>query len=94
MCADLGYTVVMYSLLSSDWERPGVEALARQVRHRTVPGGIVVLHDGGGNRSQTVEALPGIIRGLRSKRLEPQRLDRLLGTPPYEAVRCARRRSR
>ena len=87
-CAELGYTIVLYTVLSSDWQRPGAQALVEQVSTRLRPGGIVVLHDGGGNRSQTVAALPEIIRRLRQKGLEPVRLDQLLGPHP-QAQPCA-----
>jgi peptidoglycan/xylan/chitin deacetylase (PgdA/CDA1 family) len=89
VCAELGQSIVLYTLLSSDWTRPGVDALVRQVVGTLAPGGIVVLHDGGGVRSQTVAALPEIIKGLRRKGLEPVRLDRLLGTSP-RVEDCAR----
>ncbi len=79
--SDLGYTIVLYTLLSSDWERPGVQALTKQVVWRATPGGILVLHDGSGDRSQTIEALPKIIEGLRRRGLEPIRLDHLLDRP-------------
>jgi len=89
LCHELGYTVVLYTLLSSDWEIPGVDALIRQVLHRTAPGSIVVLHDAGGNRRQTLEALPGIIGGLRRKGFSLVTLDALLGPTP-RPVPCAR----
>ena len=40
--------------------------IARRVLAALHPGAIVILHDGGGNRSQTVAALPAIIRGIRA----------------------------
>lgn len=88
---ELGYTIILYTLLSSDWTRPGKEALVRQVVGGLGPGGIVVLHDGGGDRDQTVAALPEIIRGLRRRGLEPVRLDELLGPQP-KLEQCARAR--
>ena len=36
--------------------------IARRVLPALHPGAIVILHDGGGNRSQTAAALPAIIR--------------------------------
>ncbi|MCK5800769.1 MAG: polysaccharide deacetylase family protein, partial [Deltaproteobacteria bacterium] len=93
VCAKLGYTIVLYTLLSSDWRRPGVAPLVRQVTRRLHDGGIVVLHDGGGNRTQTIEALPGIIQGLRARGLEPVRLDRLLEGGAKRRG-CAKRRDR
>jgi len=88
VCHELGYTIVLYTLLSSDWQRPGIAALVRQVTHRVAPGGIVVLHDAGGNRSNTLAALPAILRAL-SRRYELVPLDQLLGPNP-QPMRCAR----
>jgi len=34
------------------------------------PGAIVILHDGGGNRSQTVAALPAVIDGISAARYQ------------------------
>ncbi len=90
ICADLGYTIALYTLLSSDWRRPGVDALVRQVTTRLHRGGIVVLHDGGGDRRQTIAALPAIIDGLRKRGLEPVRMDRLLASG-VKRRGCARR---
>lgn len=89
VCGEFGYTIVLYTLLSSDWRRPGRDALVRQVTRRLSGGGIVVLHDGGGDRSQTIAALPAIIEGLRARGLEPVRLDRLLEAGGH--VRCRAR---
>jgi peptidoglycan/xylan/chitin deacetylase (PgdA/CDA1 family) len=67
IAADLEMRTVLWDVDSLDWTGPGCEAIAarvrRQVRHRS----IVLLHDGGGNRRQTVCALPRIIRDLRSR---------------------------
>jgi peptidoglycan/xylan/chitin deacetylase (PgdA/CDA1 family) len=89
-CAEQRLTIVLYTLLSSDWTLPGKDRLVRQVVGALAPGGIVVLHDGGGDRRQTVEALPEIIRGLRGKGLELARLDELLGPDP-KVEECARK---
>ena len=50
-----------------DWTRPGVEAIVASVLDGVTPGAIVLLHDGGGDRSETVAALPRIIDGLRAR---------------------------
>ena len=50
----------------SDYLRPGAAVIARRVLAALHPGAIVILHDGGGNRSQTVAALPVIIGGIRA----------------------------
>jgi peptidoglycan-N-acetylglucosamine deacetylase len=40
-----------------------------EAAERARPGGIVLMHDAGGNRSQTVAALPHVIRRLRERGL-------------------------
>jgi peptidoglycan/xylan/chitin deacetylase (PgdA/CDA1 family) len=62
----LGDRTVLWSVDPADWQ-PGVtsDQLIHQVLAAVRPGAIVLLHDGGGNRSATVAALPAIIDGLR-----------------------------
>jgi chitin deacetylase len=55
------YTIVMWSADSLDYSRPALSRLISNVTRASKPGGIVLLHDGGGNRSRTVQALPQII---------------------------------
>jgi peptidoglycan-N-acetylglucosamine deacetylase len=68
-----GYTNVGLHVDPDDWKRPGVAAIVKaaldQVRtdRPETAGQIILLHDGGGDRSQTVAALPLIIDGLRAK---------------------------
>lgn len=50
-----------------DWDRPGTNAIINRVLRNTRAGSIVLLHDGGGDRNQTLAALPHIISSLRSK---------------------------
>ena len=63
---ELGDRTVLWSVDSADWQ-PGVtsDQLVQRVLAAARPGAIVLLHDGGGNRSATVAALPAIIDGLR-----------------------------
>ena len=62
-----GLTTMSYSIDSSDYKRPGVGAIVNNVVGAAFPGAVAGLHDGGGDRSQTVAALPGIISGLEAK---------------------------
>ncbi|MBD2606056.1 polysaccharide deacetylase family protein [Scytonema hofmannii FACHB-248] len=55
------YTIVMWSADSVDYSRPPVSRLIHNVTKASKPGGIVLMHDGGGNRSHSVQALPQII---------------------------------
>jgi peptidoglycan/xylan/chitin deacetylase (PgdA/CDA1 family) len=66
----LGQRVVLWSVDPTDW-RPGItaKAIARRVLAAVRPGSIVELHDGGGDRSATLAALPTIVRGIRARHL-------------------------
>jgi peptidoglycan/xylan/chitin deacetylase (PgdA/CDA1 family) len=52
----LGERVVLWSVDTRDWTNPGAEVIVRRVLAHLGPGAIVLLHDGGADRSQTVEA--------------------------------------
>ncbi|MEG4520968.1 MULTISPECIES: polysaccharide deacetylase family protein [unclassified Microcoleus] len=60
------YAVVMWSADSFDW-RTLTESLIDNVMRQANSGGIVLMHDGGGNRARTVKALPDIIAKLRKE---------------------------
>jgi peptidoglycan/xylan/chitin deacetylase (PgdA/CDA1 family) len=62
-----GLTTMSYSIDSSDYRRPGVGAIVNNVVGAAFPGAVAGLHDGGGDRSQTVAALPAIITGLEAR---------------------------
>ncbi|MHC5861087.1 polysaccharide deacetylase family protein [Nostoc sp.] len=61
------YAIVLWSSDSVDYSRPSVPKLINNVFRRAKPGGIVLMHDGGGNRSKTVQALPEIIANFRKQ---------------------------
>ncbi len=56
-CARAGLTPLAWSVDPRDWSRPGVPAIVRDIVSDTRTGSIILEHDGGGNRSQTVAAL-------------------------------------
>jgi peptidoglycan/xylan/chitin deacetylase (PgdA/CDA1 family) len=62
-----GMTTMSYSIDSRDWTRPGVSAIVHAVVGAAFPGAVVGMHDGGGDRSETVAALPQIITQLRAE---------------------------
>lgn len=62
--AEAGLTTVLWSAETSDWARPGTDVIEAEVAGQAGPGSIVLFHDGGGDRSQTVAALPRILRRL------------------------------
>jgi peptidoglycan/xylan/chitin deacetylase (PgdA/CDA1 family) len=59
--------MVMWSVDPGDWRRPGARAIVTGVLRSVRPGTIVILHDGGGDRTQTIAALPAIIHGLQRR---------------------------
>ena len=76
--AEEGMIGVLFSVDTRDWSRPGVTAIVRQALTAR-DGQIIALHDAGGDREQTVRALPLIVKGLRARGLEPVTLDELVG---------------
>lgn len=53
--------VAIWTHDSEDWRRPGSDAIVQNCTKDMAPGSIILMHDGGGDRSQDVEALPQII---------------------------------
>ncbi len=79
---------MLWSVDSEDYRRPGADTIARDVLTHTQPGAIILMHDGGGDRRQTVAALPEIIRGLRARGYSLVTVARLLlDNPPVHAQR-------
>ena len=70
--------MVLWSLDTDDWQLPGVHTIEHRVLSGAKPGAIVLMHDAGGNRSETIEALPTIIRGLRKRGYKLVTVPRLL----------------
>jgi peptidoglycan/xylan/chitin deacetylase (PgdA/CDA1 family) len=56
-CAAAGLHPLGWSVDPRDWSRPGTTSIVRTLLGKTVPGSIILEHDGGGNRSQTLQAL-------------------------------------
>jgi len=58
----MGYNVVLESIDPEDWDRPGAKEILKRVKAELDNGGTnILLHDGGGDRGQTVKALSKII---------------------------------
>ncbi|MFU8872826.1 polysaccharide deacetylase family protein [Micromonospora sp. SL4-19] len=64
---ELGMTSLHWSVDPSDWQAPGAPRIAAAVTSRAAAGSVVLLHDGGGNRQGTVEALRRILPDLTSR---------------------------
>jgi peptidoglycan/xylan/chitin deacetylase (PgdA/CDA1 family) len=62
---ELGYEIAMWNIDPQDWRLPGSAAIANNVIANARPNGVVVLHDGGGERAQTVAAVRTILATLQ-----------------------------
>jgi peptidoglycan/xylan/chitin deacetylase (PgdA/CDA1 family) len=81
--AALHLLMVLWSADTGDYQVPGVEAIVQRALAAAHPGAIILMHDGGGDRSETIAALPAIIDGLRKRGLNPVTVPRmLLDEPP------------
>lgn len=64
---DLGMTPLHWTLDPSDWRAPGATRIASVVLSEARPGSIVLLHDAGGDRQGTVDALYRILPDLTAR---------------------------
>ncbi|POX56394.1 bi-functional transferase/deacetylase [Streptomyces sp. Ru71] len=62
-----GYTSVFIDTDSDDWKRPGVSKIVQWATPKDGKGASVLFHDAGGERSQTIAALPRYIKEMRAK---------------------------
>lgn len=83
---DLGMLTIQWDVDPQDWARPGADAIsarrpagAARVLGNVRSGSIVVMHDGGGPREQTVAALPGMIATLKRRGYRLVTVSQLLG---------------
>jgi peptidoglycan/xylan/chitin deacetylase (PgdA/CDA1 family) len=77
--------MVLWSVDTSDYTRPGVDAIVRSALGGAHPGAIILMHDGGGDRSETIAALPAIIRGLRARHLNIVTIPQMMVDEPPRA---------
>jgi peptidoglycan-N-acetylglucosamine deacetylase len=62
-----GMRQMMWTIDTADYTRPGASVIANRVLSKARPGAIVLMHDSGGDRSQTVAALDRILRTLKAR---------------------------
>ena len=79
--ASRGYVIVLTDLDGQDWRRRGTRAIVRSVTPRGRSGGVVLLHDGGGNRAQTLAALERLVPRLRARGFRFVSVSHLAGLP-------------
>ncbi|QGN31881.1 bifunctional polysaccharide deacetylase/glycosyltransferase family 2 protein [Microlunatus sp. Gsoil 973] len=74
-----GYLVSLTTLDSEDWTHPGVRRIVRNATPTDRAGQVLLLHDAGGNRAQTVAALRRLIPELRAKGYRFETLGQAVG---------------
>ncbi|MFE1955615.1 polysaccharide deacetylase family protein [Streptomyces sp. NPDC059524] len=74
-----GYITVVNNTDSEDWQRPGVDEIIRRATPHDGKGAIVLMHDSGGDRSQTVAALDRFLPDLQHHGYKFQNLTEALG---------------
>jgi cellulose synthase/poly-beta-1,6-N-acetylglucosamine synthase-like glycosyltransferase/peptidoglycan/xylan/chitin deacetylase (PgdA/CDA1 family)/spore germination protein YaaH len=90
----LGYITVGLHVDPDDWQTPGtdeivkrtVDGVTNQTTDEDVRGQVVLLHDGGGDRSETLAALPRIIETLRAKGYRFVTVSQLAGLPQEKTM--------
>ena len=75
----LGMRTVNWDVDSPDWSLPGTVAIYAEIVGHVQPGSIVLMHDGGGPRGETLAALPQIIDTLRGRGYRFATVTELLG---------------
>jgi peptidoglycan-N-acetylglucosamine deacetylase len=75
----MGFTTIEWNIDPRDWARPGTGAIYSNVVSNARPGAIVIQHDGGGDRSETLAALPEEIATLRARGYQFVTVTQLLG---------------
>jgi peptidoglycan-N-acetylglucosamine deacetylase len=63
----LGKDLVVWTIDSRDWTKPGTTAIVKRVLAGVHSGSVILMHDGGGDRSQTIAALPTILKSLKAQ---------------------------
>ena len=76
---------VLWSADTSDYLRPGVSKIIYTAVSGAQPGAIILMHDGGGDRSETVAALPRIIVRLRQRGFRLVTVAQLVADDPPSA---------
>ena len=92
-----GYVTVGLRIDPDDWKKPDpqhiIDTTLARLADASRPGQIVLLHDSGGDRSRTVQALPGLIDAIRARGYRLVTVGELAGMTPAQAMPPTRRDS-
>ncbi|MEI8284274.1 MAG: polysaccharide deacetylase family protein, partial [bacterium] len=82
----LGYMTVLENIDPRDWQDIDKEEILARVKKDRPKGSIILLHDGGGDRNATVEALPALLDYLQERGDQVVSLSELLGLDPHKIM--------
>lgn len=83
---EMGYTMIGELIDPEDWQKPSSSEIIKRVLRQLPQGNIILLHDAGGDRNNTVKALPGIIEALKNKGYSFTTIGDLTGLKPNEIM--------
>ncbi len=88
LAAAQGYLVVGMQIDPDDWKRPGVDEIVRRTVEEAErgEGNMILLHDSGGDRSQTIQAIPRIVEELQKRGFRFVSVSELLGRSRDEVM--------
>jgi peptidoglycan/xylan/chitin deacetylase (PgdA/CDA1 family) len=67
VAAEMGLRSIYWDVDPRDWSNPGTAAITSTLRAQIRPGSIVLLHDGGGDRAQTLAACQAVLAELKAR---------------------------
>ncbi|MEI6503432.1 MAG: polysaccharide deacetylase family protein, partial [Armatimonadota bacterium] len=74
-----GYRIVLWDVDTNDWRRPGADTIYSRIMNGAAPGRIVLCHDGGGPRSQTIAAIARAVPALQARGYQLVTVSQVLG---------------
>ena len=84
VAASLGYRMYLWHVDSRDWERKGVDSIVAASTPANGAGGAILMHDAGGDRSETVAALDRLIPELKAQGYTFTTVSKGVGLPPAD----------
>ncbi|HZX01756.1 bifunctional polysaccharide deacetylase/glycosyltransferase family 2 protein [Kribbella sp.] len=78
---DAGYLTVLSTQDSEDWRRPGTDHVIANSMPRSTAGQVLLMHDAGGDRSETVEALSKLLPRLKARGFRFATVSEAVGLP-------------
>ncbi len=78
---ELGYLTVVNDTDSEDWKRPGVAEIIKRATPKTTKGTVVLMHDSGGDRTQTINALDQFLPDMQKRGFKFTNLTEAMGYP-------------